>query len=175
MFSNVGCGIRRITLINTWHVHWQLDDLQESLFSQLILTNSVSAALSIWFLTRYTVWGQHFSFGPLRALALVVVLRTKITTENYQSISFDFTYVYEGPISHRLLPLSLRHIFRKYINMLCSYLLIGTGCFPVPGTCVTSAITAIHVGLLPYVCVFLICALLIEMYNLMYSNVNVFQ
>ena len=70
---------------------------------------------------------------------------------------------------------SLRHLFPKYINMLYSYLLIGTGCFPVPGKFVTSAITTIHVGLLPYVCVFLICALLIEMCNLMYSNVNVFQ
>ena len=29
---------------------------------------------------------------------------------------------------------SLRHIFPKYIIMLYSYLLIGTGCFPVPGT-----------------------------------------
>ena len=80
-----------------------------------------------------------------------MVLRTKITTENHQSISFHFTYIYEGPISHRLLSPSLRHIFRKYINMLYPYLLIGTGCFPVPGTFVTSAISTIHVGLLPYV------------------------
>ena len=64
----------------------------------------------------------------------MVVLLTKITTENHQSISFHFAYVYEGPISHRLLSPSLRRIFRKCINMLYSYSLIGTGCFPVPGT-----------------------------------------
>ena len=75
-----------------------------------------------------------FFLYPLRALALVVVLWTKITTENHQSISIHFTYVYEGPISHRLLFPSLRHIFRKYIHMLYSYLLIGMGGFPVPGT-----------------------------------------
>ena len=61
-----------------------------------------------------------------------MVLRTKITTENHQSISFHLTYVYEGPISHRLLS-PLRHILRKYIDMLYSYVLTGTGCFPDPG------------------------------------------
>ena len=77
---------------------------------------------------------SNFSFYPLRALALVVALRTKITTENHQNISFHFTYVYEGPISHSLLSPSLNHIFWKYINMLFSHLLIGAGCFPVPCT-----------------------------------------
>ena len=64
----------------------------------------------------------------------MVVFLNKITTENHQSISFHFTYVYEGLISHRLLSPSLNHIFRKYINMLYSYLSIGMGCFPLPCT-----------------------------------------
>ena len=152
MISIVGCGILRIKFINTWHVHWQLDDLQESYISSLILTNSVAVALSIKSLTRYTVWTQDLSFNPLRALALVVVLQTKITAENHQSISIHFTYVYEGPMSHRLPFPSLRHIFRMHYYAVFIFI-NRDGVFSRSGTFVTSAITTIKCQFITvYVC-----------------------
>ena len=93
----------------------------------------------------YCLEPAFFLLSSLRALALVVVFLTKITTKNHHSISFNFTYVYEGLISHWLLSPLLRHILRKYTNMLYSYLSIGTECFPLDSFQIVRMCTYVYI------------------------------
>ena len=57
----------------------------------------------------------------------------ELKSENHQSISLHFMYVYEGSISQRLLSPSLRHMFRKIHWYAVFPIITRDGCFPVFG------------------------------------------
>ena len=66
--------------------------------------------------------------------------------------------------------------FEKYIDMLYSQLLLGTGAFPFSGTfCNVRRLLQLLVSLLLFICVLIIRALHIGMCNVICSNVHVFQ
>ena len=79
------------------------------------------------------VWSQHFPFYPVHLTWwwFFELKPQRKTIRVFHSISRTFMRSHK---TQAFFSLFEAHVSKKYINVLHSYLLIGTGCFPVPAT-----------------------------------------